>query len=41
MNQVARKKPGERVRIEILRAGQPLQLMAEVGLRPIPASPER
>jgi serine protease DegS len=41
MNQVARKKPGEILSIEILRKGQPLQLTAEVGLRPIPASAER
>ncbi len=34
MNQVARTKPGESIRIDILRAGEPLQLTAEVGVRP-------
>jgi serine protease DegS len=41
MNQVARMKPGEMLSIEILRKGQPLELTAEVGLRPLPASAER
>jgi serine protease DegS len=34
MNQVARTKPSEKIRIEILRNGQPLQLTAEIGVRP-------
>ena len=34
MNQVARAKPGERIRIDILRNGEPLQLTAEIGVRP-------
>ena len=37
MNQVARKRPGEVVHIEILRAGEKHQLNAEVGQRPPPA----
>ncbi|MFZ3152866.1 Do family serine endopeptidase AlgW [Pseudomonas sp.] len=34
MNQVARAKPGEKIRIDILRNGKPLQLSAEIGVRP-------
>ncbi|MEX6502374.1 Do family serine endopeptidase AlgW [Pseudomonas zhanjiangensis] len=34
MNQVARTKPGESIRIEVLRAGEPLQLTAQIGVRP-------
>ena len=34
MNQVARTKPGEKVRIEIMRNGKPMDLTAEVGVRP-------
>ena len=34
MNQVARAKPGEKIRIDILRNGKPLQLTAEIGVRP-------
>ncbi|MDP2244527.1 Do family serine endopeptidase AlgW [Pseudomonas sp.] len=34
MNQVARTKPGEKIRIGILRNGKPLQLTAEIGVRP-------
>ncbi|MEA1607850.1 Do family serine endopeptidase AlgW [Pseudomonas spirodelae] len=34
MNQVARAKPGERIRIDILRNGEPMQLSAEIGVRP-------
>ncbi|MDD2159170.1 trypsin-like peptidase domain-containing protein [Pseudomonas sp. MIL19] len=34
MNQVARAKPGERIRIDILRNGEPMQLTAEIGVRP-------
>ena len=34
MNQVARAKPGEKIRIDILRNGKPLQLSAEIGIRP-------
>ncbi|MFI8482623.1 Do family serine endopeptidase AlgW [Pseudomonas sp. NPDC078700] len=37
MNQVARTKPGDKIRIEILRNGKPMDLTAEVGVRP-PAS---
>jgi serine protease DegS len=36
MNQVARSKPGDKVSIEVLRNGKPLQLQAEVGVRPPP-----
>ncbi|MDX1298688.1 MAG: Do family serine endopeptidase AlgW [Pseudomonas sp.] len=34
MNQVARTKPGDTINIEILRNGKPLQLTAEIGVRP-------
>jgi serine protease DegS len=34
MNQVARAKPGEKIRIDILRNGKPLELTAEIGVRP-------
>ena len=34
MNQVARAKPGEKILIDILRNGKPLQLSAEIGVRP-------
>ncbi|WP_137818150.1 Do family serine endopeptidase AlgW [Pseudomonas sp. 2FG] len=34
MNQVARAKPGEKTSIEVMRNGKPLELMAEIGLRP-------
>jgi serine protease DegS len=34
MNQVARAKPGEKISIDILRNGKPLQLTAEIGVRP-------
>jgi len=34
MNQVARAKPGQKINIDILRNGKPLQLTAEVGVRP-------
>ena len=34
MNQVAQTKPGEQVRIEIMRGGKPLELSAEIGVRP-------
>jgi serine protease DegS len=34
MNQVARAKPGETIRIDILRDSKPLQLKAEIGVRP-------
>ncbi len=34
MNQVARTKPGEKIDIEILRTGKPMQLTAEIGVRP-------
>ncbi|ARU89720.1 Do family serine endopeptidase AlgW [Pseudomonas sp. M30-35] len=37
MNQVARTKPGDKIHIEILRNGKPMDLTAEVGVRP-PAS---
>ncbi|HEY8330790.1 MAG TPA: Do family serine endopeptidase AlgW [Pseudomonas sp.] len=38
MNQVARKRPGEKLHIDILRAGEKHALKAEVGLRPPVAS---
>lgn len=38
MNQVARAKPGETTSIEIMRNGKPMELKAEIGLRPPPAS---
>ncbi len=38
MNQVARAKPGEKTSIEVMRNGKPLELTAEIGLRPPPAS---
>ncbi|MNQ51389.1 putative periplasmic serine endoprotease DegP-like precursor [compost metagenome] len=38
MNQVARKRPGERIRIEVMRGGETQQLSAEVGLRPAVSS---
>jgi len=34
MNQVARAKPGDRIRIEIMRNGKPMNLTAEIGVRP-------
>jgi serine protease DegS len=34
MNQVARTKPGQQIRIEIMRAGKSLELTAEIGVRP-------
>ncbi|HBX54301.1 MAG TPA: 2-alkenal reductase [Pseudomonas sp.] len=34
MNQVARAKPGEKIRIEIMRNGKEMQLTAEIGVRP-------
>ncbi|SDU22008.1 S1C family serine protease [Halopseudomonas salegens] len=34
MNQVARTHPGDRIDIQILRDGEPLQFEAEVGIRP-------
>ncbi len=37
MNQVARTRPGEKIRIEIMRNGERQELSAEIGLRP-PAS---
>ena len=37
MNQVARIKPNEKITIEVMRNGQQLKLVAEVGLRPPPA----
>jgi serine protease DegS len=37
MNQVAQAKPGEKIRIEIMRNGKRLELTAEIGIRP-PAS---
>ncbi len=38
MNQVARAKPGETTSIEIMRNGKPMELKAEIGLRPPPAT---
>ena len=37
MNQVAQAKPGEKIRIEIMRNGKRIELTAEIGVRP-PAS---
>ena len=37
MNQVARIKPTDKVRIQVMRNGQELKLTAEIGLRPPPA----
>jgi serine protease DegS len=34
MNQVALAKPGENISIDILRNGKPLQLIAQIGVRP-------
>lgn len=34
MNQVARAQPGDRVLIEVLRNGEPMEFEAEVGIRP-------
>ncbi|MBA1265682.1 Do family serine endopeptidase AlgW [Stutzerimonas stutzeri] len=34
MNQVARTRPGDKIKINILRNGKPLTLTAEVGMRP-------
>ena len=36
MDQVARNKPGDSVKIQVLRNGQPLEVQAEVGVRPTP-----
>jgi len=33
MNQIAHTRPGETVRIELMRSGKPLLLSAEVGRR--------
>jgi len=33
MNQVARTRPGEKITIEVLRGGKPLQRIAEVSRR--------
>ncbi|GLK89199.1 Do family serine endopeptidase AlgW [Pseudomonas turukhanskensis] len=38
MNQVARAKPGEKTSIEIMRNGKSMELTAEIGLRPPPAT---
>jgi serine protease DegS len=40
MNQVARNKPGDNVRLEVLRSGKLLELQAEVGVRPQPKAKE-
>ena len=34
MNQVARAKPGDSIELEVLRSGQPVNLKAEVAVRP-------
>lgn len=34
MNQVARMKPGEKIKLDILRDGQPKTLIASIGVRP-------
>ena len=38
MNQVARIKPTDKVKIQVMRNGKELTLNAEVGLRPPPAT---
>ncbi len=40
MNQVARKRPGQGVRIDVVRGGEQLTLSAEVGVRPAPSGAE-
>ncbi|MCC6074693.1 Do family serine endopeptidase AlgW [Pseudomonas sp. GCM10022188] len=40
MNQVARKRPGEAVLINVVRGGERLELKAEVGMRPPPTASE-
>ena len=37
MNQVARARPGDKIRIQVQRGTQTLQLVAEVGVRALPA----
>jgi len=34
MNQVARMQPGEEIKLDILRNGQPRTLTARIGIRP-------
>jgi serine protease DegS len=34
MNQVARAKPGDSIRLDVLRNGEPASFTAEVGVRP-------
>ncbi len=34
MNQVAQMKPGEKIKLDILRDGQPKTLTASIGVRP-------
>ncbi len=41
MNQVARMKPGEKMSLKVLRENKQLTFKAEVGVRPIIASPEQ
>src|SRR5690606_17435632 len=38
MNQVARIKPTDKVAIQVMRNGKEIKLLAEVGLRPPPAT---
>ena len=40
MNQVARKEPGDTVKIQILRGGKLLEVQAEVAMRPTPKAKE-
>lgn len=41
LNQVAKMAPGKQIVLSILRAGQQLRLLAEVGLRPAIAGPQQ
>jgi serine protease DegS len=42
MNLVAQAKPGDKVNIQILRNGQPLELLTEIGVRPqLSAAPKK
>ena len=41
MNLVARMKPGEKMSLKVLRENKQLTFKAEVGVRPIIASPEQ
>jgi serine protease DegS len=38
MNQIAQKRPGDRIKITVFRSGKLIDLIAEVGRRPVPPS---